>query len=44
MRTMYDSIESTVTELPDGADLYAGYDDGHWPDATPSLRGSRARR
>lgn len=30
---MYDSIESTPTELPDGADLYAGYDDGAWPDA-----------
>lgn len=33
MRTCYDSIDSTVTALPDGADLYAGYDDGHWPDA-----------
>jgi hypothetical protein len=33
-RTMYDSIESTVLDLPDGADLYAGYDDGHWPDAS----------
>jgi hypothetical protein len=32
-RLMYDSIEATVTELPDGADLYAGYDDGAWPDA-----------
>lgn len=31
-RTMYDSIESIVTDLPDGADMYAGYDDGAWPD------------
>lgn len=31
MRTMYDSI--AVEALPAGADLYAGYDDGHWPDA-----------
>lgn len=31
MRTMFDSI--SVTALPAGADLYAGYDDGNWPDA-----------
>lgn len=31
MRTMYDTID--VMSLPDGADLYAGYDDGAWPDA-----------
>jgi hypothetical protein len=51
VRTMYDSIESTVLDLPDGADLYAGYDDGNWPDAAaiavrfPGLpgRGERGR-
>lgn len=31
MRTMYDSTD--VMTLPPGADLYAGYDDGSWPDA-----------
>lgn len=31
MRTMYDGI--SPLRLPDGADLYAGYDDGRWPDA-----------
>ncbi len=30
-RLMYDGIN--VLDLPDGADLYAGYDDGNWPDA-----------
>lgn len=29
---MYDSIQ--LDNLPDGADLYAGYDDGNWPDAS----------
>ena len=28
---MFDGID--VLSLPTGADLYAGYDDGHWPDA-----------
>jgi hypothetical protein len=28
---MFDAID--VTSLPAGADVYAGYDDGHWPDA-----------
>jgi hypothetical protein len=28
---MYDAID--VNELPQGGDLYAGYDDGNWPDA-----------
>lgn len=31
MRMMFDSID--VMTLPAGADLYAGYDDGNWPDA-----------
>lgn len=31
MRTMYDGI--SPTRLPYGAQLYAGYDDGRWPDA-----------
>lgn len=30
-RTMYDAID--VGNLPTGGDLYAGYDDGIWPDA-----------
>jgi hypothetical protein len=30
-RRMYDGIN--VLSVPDGADLYAGYDDGQWPDA-----------
>ena len=30
-RTMYDAID--VNNLPVGGDLYAGYDDGNWPDA-----------
>jgi len=30
-RTMYDAID--VANLPPGGDLYAGYDDGRWPDA-----------
>lgn len=32
MRIMYDSINPN--DLPSGADLYAGYDDGNWPDAS----------
>lgn len=31
VRRMFDSID--VLSLPAGADLYAGYDDGNWPDA-----------
>ena len=30
-RTMYDGVDPT--KLPRGAQLYAGYDDGRWPDA-----------
>jgi hypothetical protein len=30
-RVMFDSVD--VMALPPGADLYAGYDDGAWPDA-----------
>lgn len=31
MRVMYDAV--TPANLPAGADLYGGYDDGHWPNA-----------
>lgn len=31
MRSMFDSV--AVVAIPEGSDLVAGYDDGHWPDA-----------